>query len=84
MWETRARATERGQRLREFTCPRNPPKNCTRIQSDECGDVSHNITDHETTTTATARAAQLNDTHQQASSTELDDFYTTYYHLSLL
>jgi hypothetical protein len=43
--------------------------------AEECGDVSHNITDHEPTTTAADRAVVLNDAHQQASSTELEDFY---------
>jgi hypothetical protein len=37
----------------------------------------------EPTTTATASSAVLNDTHHQASSTELEGFYTTYYHLPL-
>jgi hypothetical protein len=46
-----------------------PPKPAKKLyeDADECGDVSHNTTDHEITTTATARAAKLNDTHQQAS-----------------
>ena len=44
--------------------------------------VTTSPTMNEPTTTATARVAVLNDTHQQASSTELEDFYTTYYHLA--
>jgi hypothetical protein len=61
-----------------------PPKPAKKLyeDADECGDVSHNTTDHETTTTATARAAKLNDAHQRASGTELEDAYTTYYHLA--
>jgi hypothetical protein len=55
---------------------------------EECGDVSHNTTDHEPTTTAAATSAALDDTHQQASNIELEarrlqHIYTTYYHLSL-
>jgi hypothetical protein len=42
-----------------------------------------NDTDQAAATTATAREATRIDTHLQASSTEREDFYTTYGHLAL-
>jgi hypothetical protein len=62
-----------------------PPEPAKELHEDaeECGDVSHDITDHVHTTTSTASPAAPNNPHLMTSATELEDVYTTHHQLGL-